>query len=287
MKIQKTKIQKDQNSEVKKLYEDQASKPSRTSTPKSENIRSRIIQTIFLDPKVCGNQAQRSKNIIKSQISEALRIQASKAPKNFHHKSTNTKNIRSRIIQTTCLDLKGHWNQAQKPPETLNNHKSVKLHGFKPLKPQRTSTTNLWRRRTWRTWRTNDFQQAHSQRFIVILFQRSLIHSSAKLKYIGCSNWNHITTNPINKSFKEIESEDHSFVITENCTTQSLIQIRICETIFTCLTHFETRNLVAYKFLHAQWDISAFHLILLQWKKSSSSCCLLQWPLARTFKLQQ
>ena len=65
-----------------------------------------------------------------------------------------------------------------------------------------------------------DFQQACSQRFIVILFQRSSIHSSAKLKYIGCSNQNRITTNPINKSFKEIESEDNSFVITENFTRQ-------------------------------------------------------------------
>jgi len=145
---------------VKKLCKNQASKPSRasrTSTPKSKNIRSRIIQIICLDPKVCGNQAQRSENINKSQISEALRIQASKAPKNFHHKSSNTKNIRSRIIQTICLDLKVHWNQAQKPPETSNNHKSVKLHGFKPLKPQRTSKTNLRRRRTQRTRRTKNF----------------------------------------------------------------------------------------------------------------------------------
>ena len=136
---------------MKKLCWNQALKPpgtSRTSTPKSENIRSRIIQTICPDPKVCGNQAQRFKNIIKSQISEALRIQAFKAPKNFRHKPSNTKNIRSRIIQTTCLDLNGHWNQAQKPPETSNNHKSVKLYGFKPLKPQRTSTTNLQRQRT-------------------------------------------------------------------------------------------------------------------------------------------
>ena len=172
----------------------------------------------------------------------------------------------------------------------------MKLYGFKPLMPQRTSTTNLRRRRTHeehkehkkqRTQKTKNFEQAHSQRFIVILFQRSSIHSSAKLKYIGCSNQNHIITIPINKSFKEIESEDNSFVITENCTTQSSIQIRICEIIFTCLIYFQARDLVAYKFWHARWDISASHLILLQRKKSSSSCCLLQWLLARTFKLQQ
>ena len=136
---------------MKKLCWNQALKPpatSRTSTPKSENIRSRIIQTVCLDPKVCGNQAQRSENIIKSQISEALRIQASKAPKNFHHKPSNTKNIRRGIIQIIFLDLKGYWNQAQKPPKTSTNHKSVKLNGFKHLKPRRTSTANLRRRRT-------------------------------------------------------------------------------------------------------------------------------------------
>ena len=32
------------------------------------------------------------KNINKPQIGEALRIQASKAPKNFHHKPSKTKN---------------------------------------------------------------------------------------------------------------------------------------------------------------------------------------------------
>ena len=89
-----------------------------------------------------------SRNVNKSQIDETLRIQAYKAPKNFRHEPSNTKNIRSRIIQTTCLDLKVHWNLAQKPPETSTNHKSVKLEGFKPLKPRRTSTINLQRRRT-------------------------------------------------------------------------------------------------------------------------------------------
>ena len=51
----------DQDSEVKKLCKNQVLKPLRTSTPKSKNIRSRIIQNICLDPKVYGNQAQRSK----------------------------------------------------------------------------------------------------------------------------------------------------------------------------------------------------------------------------------
>ena len=89
-------------------------------------------------------------------------------------------------------------------------------------------------------------KQAHNQRFIVILFQRSSIHSSAKLNDILCSYQNHITTIPINKYFKEIESENHSFVIIENCTTHSSIQIRICETISLVWIYFKTRNLVTH-----------------------------------------
>ena len=81
--------------EVQKLYKNQASKPWRTSTPKLKNTRSRIIQTMCLDSKVYGNQAQSSeKNINKPQIGEALRIQASKVLKNFHHKPSKTKNTR-------------------------------------------------------------------------------------------------------------------------------------------------------------------------------------------------
>ena len=43
-------------------------------------------------------------------IGESLRIQASKALKNFRHKPLNTKNIRREIIQIIFLDLKVHWN---------------------------------------------------------------------------------------------------------------------------------------------------------------------------------
>ena len=118
------------------------------------------------------------------------------------------------------------------------NHKLVKLYGSKLLKPRRTSTTNFRRRRTHEEYEEHEereeqriFKQAHSERFIVIPFQQSSIHPSTKLKDILCSSQNHITTNPINKSCKEIESEDHSFIISENYTTQSSIQIHICETI--------------------------------------------------------
>jgi len=66
-----------------------------------------------------------------------------------------------------------------------------------------------------------------------------LIHPSAKLKDIWCSSQNHITTIPINKCFKEIELDDHSFVITENFTTHSLIQIHICKTILLVSLYFK------------------------------------------------
>ena len=94
------------------------------------------------------SRSKASRNLNKQQIGEALRIQVSKAPKNFHHKPSNTKNIRRGIIQIIFLDLKVHWNQAQKPPETSTNHKSTKLYGFKPLKHRRTSTKNPQKGRT-------------------------------------------------------------------------------------------------------------------------------------------
>ena len=62
------------------------------------------------------SSSKTSRNLNKPQISETLRIQASKAPKNFHHEPLNTKNIRRGIIQIIFRDLKVYWNQAQKPP---------------------------------------------------------------------------------------------------------------------------------------------------------------------------
>ncbi|KAL4632434.1 hypothetical protein ACB092_04G050200 [Castanea dentata] len=40
------------------------------------------------------SSSKASRNLNKLRIGEALRIQASKAPKNFHHKPSNTKNTR-------------------------------------------------------------------------------------------------------------------------------------------------------------------------------------------------
>ena len=44
----------------------------------------------------------------KPQTSEVLRIQASEAPKNFHHKPLNKKNIQRKIIQIIFSGLKFH-----------------------------------------------------------------------------------------------------------------------------------------------------------------------------------
>ena len=126
----------------------------------------------------------------------------------------------------------------------------MKLYRFKPPKLQIISTINLWR---WRmheehtkSVKNKGLKHARTQRFIVIPFQRSLIHPSAKLKYIWCSNQNHITIIPIKKSFKEIESKDYSFVISKNCTTHWSIQTYICETIL--LVQFISKS----KFSHQQ-----------------------------------
>ena len=105
------------------------------------------------------SSSKASRNINKSQISETLQIQASKAPKNFHHKPLNTKNIRKGIIQIIFLDLKVHWNQAQKSLETLTNHKSAKLYGFKPLKYRRTCTTNPQKGRTHKEHKEHEEQR--------------------------------------------------------------------------------------------------------------------------------
>ena len=169
-----------------KFYRFKPPKPRRTSTTNLQ-IRKTFEEESSKLPaqisKFIGIKLKSLQKPHKPQISEALRIQASKTPNNFHHQPSKRKNER----------------------RTQRTHKE--------REEQRIS------------------KQAHSQRFIIILFQRSSIHSSAKLKDILCSYQNHITIIPINKYFKQIELEDNSFVITENCTTQSSIQICTCDTI--------------------------------------------------------
>ena len=102
----------------------------------------------FLNTKTSRAQVASKKIQKYLEVQKLCRNQASNPSRNSTSKS---KNIRSRIIQTICLDPKVCWNQAQKPLETLTNHKSMKLYRFKPPKYRRTSTTNLQRRRTRRT----------------------------------------------------------------------------------------------------------------------------------------
>ena len=75
--------------------------------------------------------------------------------------------------------------------ETLRIQASKTLNNFHH-KPSKMKNTQRMRR-------TKNFSRAYSQRFIVILFQGSSIHPSAKLKDIWCSSQNHIITIPFNK----------------------------------------------------------------------------------------
>ena len=89
----------DQDSKVKKLYKNQASKPSRTSrtsTSKLKNIRSRIIQTIYLDPKVCWNQAQ--KPLETSTNHKSVKLYG------FKPRRTSTTNLRRRRTHEGCKE---------------------------------------------------------------------------------------------------------------------------------------------------------------------------------------
>ena len=76
-------------------------------------------------------------------MNSSLQILEELLPQTFEYKEHSKRNHPNQL-----LNLKVHCNQAQKPLETSRNHKSMKLYGFKPLKPRRTFTTNLRRKRT-------------------------------------------------------------------------------------------------------------------------------------------
>ena len=140
------KIQK--HSEVQKLYENQASKPSRTSTSKSKNTRSVNIQTICLDPKVYGNQTQKSKNPQQttnwwSSTDSNLQSPEELPPQTFKYEEHSKQNHLNYLPRS-----QSSLESSSKASRNLTNHKSMKLYGFEPLKHRRTSTTNLQRRRT-------------------------------------------------------------------------------------------------------------------------------------------
>ena len=114
-------------------------------------INRNLPKTFKGETKPSRAQAASEKIQKHSEVQKLYGNQASKPSRTSRTSTSKSKNIRSRIIQTICLDPKVFRNQAQKPPKTSTNHKSTKLYGFKPIKPRRTSTTNLRRRRTRRT----------------------------------------------------------------------------------------------------------------------------------------
>ena len=113
-------------------------KLSHMSLTHPQTLINRSLSKKFLHTKTSRAEAASKKIQKHLEVQKLCRNQSSKPSRTSTLKS---KNIRSRNIQTTFLDLKVCWNRAQKPPKTSRNRKSMKLYGFKPQKPRRTSTT--------------------------------------------------------------------------------------------------------------------------------------------------
>ena len=75
-------------------------------------------------------------HIQKSQSSTRIKLQSLQKLQ-----PSNPNNIHRKIIQVIFLNLKVHWDQVQKCLEILKDCNLVKIYGFKPPKPRRTSTT--------------------------------------------------------------------------------------------------------------------------------------------------
>jgi len=93
-----------------------------------------------------------SSNLLKTpqthpEVLKLCQNQALKLPKNFNLQIRRT--FKAKIFQIIFLDLKVHYNQAQKPLESPRDYKLVKLYRFKPLKSWRTFDTNPWVQRTF------------------------------------------------------------------------------------------------------------------------------------------
>ena len=132
-------------------------KPPRTSTSNTKNIRREIIQIIFLDLKGHWNQAQKPlETSTKPQIGEALRIQAFKAPKNFHHKPSNTtKQSHPNYFPRSQSSLKSS-SKASRNLNKLQISEALRIQAFKASKnfhhkPSKRKNA----RRTQRTRRTH------------------------------------------------------------------------------------------------------------------------------------
>ena len=108
----------------------------------------RSFPKAFLHTKISKVQAASEKIQKHFKVHKLCRNQALKPSKISRTSTSKSKNIRSRTIQTICLNLKVCWNQAQKSPKTSTNYKSVKLYRFKARKHRKTSTINLRGQRT-------------------------------------------------------------------------------------------------------------------------------------------
>ena len=138
-----------EDSEVQKLCKNQVSK--NFNFEYKEHSKKNHPNHLPRSQRSLESSSKASRDVNKLQIGEALRIQASKAPKNFRHKPSNKKEHSKQNHLNYLPRSQSSLESSSKASENITNHKSVKLYGFKPLKHRRTSTTNLQRRRTRRT----------------------------------------------------------------------------------------------------------------------------------------
>ena len=101
-----------------------------------QTLINRSLPKAFKRTKPSGAQSTSKKIQKHLEVQKLCKNQASKPSTTSRTSTSNARNIQSRIIQTICLDLQVHWNQAQKPPETSTNHKSAKLYGLSLQSPE-------------------------------------------------------------------------------------------------------------------------------------------------------
>ena len=124
----------------------------------SKNLKNFTFESEKYSKQIHSSHPSRSKSSLKSnskasintkklQISEALWIQASKAPRNLHYKSSKTKNIQITFIQIILPSLKVLLESSFKTSKNFKDFDPMKFQRIRALKPWKTSNTNLWRSR--------------------------------------------------------------------------------------------------------------------------------------------
>ena len=128
------------------------------SSKASKNLKNFTFESEEYSKQIHSSHPSRSKSSLESnskasintkklQISETLWIQASKAPRNFHHKSLKTKNIQITFIQITLSSLKVLMESSFKTSKNFKDFDPTKFQRIRALKPWKTSTTNFRRSR--------------------------------------------------------------------------------------------------------------------------------------------